>query len=167
MKKPKPRPDIPPRSNENRKRKLFDMMSTEQLATFFAGRKYEGSPKHKQNPHLFGLEPFRGERGDRTLCDAHARFSADDFARLPRLLERAQAASLVGNFVWTVDDNGWIYELAVTNAGQNQYHGYPVRPSEAIAEKVFIRFRDWAALHGSAQDKAAAQVCQSFYGFRP
>ena len=166
MKKLKPRPGIPPRSNENRMRKFFDIMSTEQLTTSLARMKYEGSPKHKQNPHLFGLEPFRGERGDRTLCDAHARFSQDDFARLPRLLERAQAASLVGNFIWTVDDNGWIYELAVTNVGQNQYHGYPVRPSEAIAEKVFIRFRDWAALHGSAQDKAAAQACQSFYGFR-
>jgi hypothetical protein len=166
MKKPKPRPDIPPRSNENRKRRLFDIMSAEQSTTFFAGMKYEGSPKHKQNPHLFGLEPFRGERGDRTLCDAHARFNPDDFARLSRLQECARAASLIGNFIWTVDDNGWIYELAVTNAGQNQYHGYPVWPSEAIAEKVFIRFRHWAALYGSAQDKAAAQACQSFYGFR-
>ena len=30
---------------------------------------YEGSSKHKRHPHLFGLEPFNGERDDATLCD--------------------------------------------------------------------------------------------------
>ncbi len=166
MKKPKPRLDIPPRSNDNRKPKLYEVMDTEALAALFDGMTYEGSSKHKQLPHLFGLEPFRGDRGDRTLCDRHAAFRPSDFARVPRMLARARAASLVGNFIWTVDDNGWIYELAITNAGLNQYHGYPLRPSEAIAEKVFIRFHAWAELHGEVEDVAAARACRNFYGFR-
>lgn len=166
MKKPKPRLDIPPRSNDNLKRKLHEILGANELAALFAGMAYEGSSKHKQNPHLFGLEPFRGDRGDRTLCDTHAGFRPADMARIPGMITRAQAASLVGNFIWTVDDNGWIYEMAVTNIGLKQYHGYPVRPSEAIAEKVFLRFRAWAELHGSPQDVAAAKACQSFYGFR-
>lgn len=167
MKKPKPRIDIPPRSNSNQKRKLHDIKPAAELAALFDGLAYEGSSKHKQNPHLFGLEPFCGDRGDRTLCDAHAKFGLSDRSRIPTLLDRARNASLVGNFVWTIDDNGWIYELAVTNREQKQYHGYPLRPNEAIAEKVFIRFRDWAALSGSEQDQAAARACERFYGFRP
>jgi hypothetical protein len=166
MRKPKPRTEIPPRSSENKKRKLFEVMDTESLKTVFASMRYEGSPKHKRNPHLFGLEPYHGERGDETLCDEHAGFVPSDFGRIPRLLDRAQGASLVGNFIWTVDDNGWIYELTVTNIGLNQHHGYPLRPSEAIAEKVYCRFRTWAMQHGSPADLTAADACQSFYGFR-
>jgi hypothetical protein len=166
MKKPRTRPDIPPRSNDNRKRKLFEIMDSDRMKALFHEFICEGSSKHKQHPHLFGLEPFRGDRGDRTLCDRHAGFNPADISRIPRLLGRAQSASLVGSFMWTVDDNGWIYELAATNSAQNQYHGYPLRPSEAIAEQMFRRFDAWARLHGSSADVAAARACTSFYGFR-
>ncbi len=145
MKKPQPRREVPPRSNENTKRRLYDIMESSQLAALFDGMKYEGSPKHKRHPHLFGLTPFRGERDDRTLCDTHAGFGPDDRARIMRLLGRAQSASLVGNFIWTIDDNGWIYELTVTNISQNQHHGYPLRPGEAITQQVFSRFEAWAS----------------------
>jgi hypothetical protein len=47
------------------------------------------------------------------------------------LLERALGAQLVGSHIWTVDDNGWIYELSVTNVTTNEHHGYPFRSSEA------------------------------------
>jgi len=141
-------------------------MDGDQLAALFDGLVYEGSPKHKLHPHVFGLSPFRGERGDRTLCDRHAGFGPDAMSRIPRLLGRARAASLVGNFLWTIDDNGWVYELAVTNKTLKQYHGYPLRPSDAITEKVFARFRAWATLHGWPIDTAASRACQGFYGFR-
>jgi hypothetical protein len=85
--------------------------------------------------------------------------------RVPALLERALRAQLVGSHMWTVDDNGWIYELAVTNATTNEHHGYPLRPSEAIAEVVFRHFQQWAWENGSESDKAAALACQERYGF--
>ena len=125
---------------------------------------YEGSPKHKRNPTIFGLEPFNGERGDATLCDDHAGFQPTDMTRVDRLITRGLAARLVGTNLWTIDDNGWIYEARITNVDQSTYHAYPVRPTEAIAEPVFQRFAAWAEVGGDALDKRAAQNCAAMYG---
>jgi hypothetical protein len=65
-----------------------------------------------------------------------------------------------------VDDNGWIYELAITNSESGEHHGYPLRPSEAIAETVYRHFQSWALENGSEKDKAAALACRERYGFR-
>jgi hypothetical protein len=45
--------------------------------------------------------------------------------------------------LWTIDDNGWIYELRQTNAGQASYHGYPMAPTNALGRKVIARFESW------------------------
>jgi hypothetical protein len=167
MRRPSPRADLPPRTSDNVKRQLAQGLAAEDVYAQFGATTYGGSSKHKQNPHLFGLEPFRGIRGDRTLCDKHASFRPSDMARIPALLDRALRASLVGSHIWTVDDNGWIYELAITNPATHERHGYPLRPAEAIAEIVFRHFKVWAANGGSASDKAAALACQKLYGFKP
>jgi hypothetical protein len=103
---------------------------------------YKGSSKHKLTPHISGLPPFRGHRGDRTLCSKHASFSSADRKRVPVLLERALGGQLVGSHIWTVDDNGWIYELSVTNVTTHEHHGYPLPSSEAIAELFSVTFRN-------------------------
>jgi hypothetical protein len=86
--------------------------------------------------------------------------------RIRDLVNRARSAKLAGTDIWTIDDNGWIYELALTNETQKEYHGYPVRPPEAIAQKVYERFRAWAFASGTERDKDAARACESLYGFR-
>ena len=47
--------------------------------------------------------------------------------------------------LWTVDDNGWIYEMRITVPGRAQYHGYPILPNDAFARKIISRFIDWAS----------------------
>ena len=87
-------------------------------------------------------------------------------------LVRGIGAGLIGHveragvptIVWTVSDHGWIFEARVTNAGQAKYHGYPVRPSEAIAAMVIARFGEWARADGSDADRRAAQNCLALYG---
>jgi hypothetical protein len=166
MKKPKNRSSLPPRRSDNQKRKLYTGLSADEVRARYGHAFYKGSPKHKLNPHLFGLEPFRGRRGDRTLCDKHSAFSPEDMERVPALMQRALRARLVGSHIWTVDDNGWIYELALTNPANNERHGYPLRPSEAIAETVYRHFQSWALQEGSDADRAAALACRERYGFR-
>ena len=167
MKRPSPRAALPPRTSDNQKRRLAQDLTAEDVYARFGATIYCGSSKHKQNPHLFGLAPFRGIRGDRTLCDKHAAFRPSDMARIPDLLDRALRAGLVGSHMWTIDDNGWIYELSVTNSGTHERHGYPLRPSEAIAEVVFRHFKAWAVGAGSDKDMTAAVACQRLYGFTP
>ncbi len=115
---------------------------------------------------MFGLEPFRGDRGDATLCDYHADFKPADMADIPRLIERGLRARLIGTNLWTVGDSGWIFECCVTNAVKAEYHGYPVRPTEAIGEAVYRRFRAWAEAEGNEVDRRAADNCAALYRFR-
>jgi hypothetical protein len=92
-----------------------------------------------------------GTRGDATFCDLDARFTRGDMARVPELLTRGIFAGLVGDnlnlgdptLLWTVDDNGWIFECRLTIPGRALYHGYPVLNSEAIARDVMARYTEW------------------------
>lgn len=90
---------------------------------------------------------------DRTYCDGHAGFTPVDLSRIPTLLKRGILAGLwreggaadePPDMLWTIDDNGWIYELPITNAGTAQYHGYPLLPSDAFAKQVIEVYSAWA-----------------------
>lgn len=166
MGKPPRRPDVPQRRSDNEKRRLLDLPLDTVIAQLSASAFYVGSSKHKSNPAAFGLPPFLGERGDATLCDTHAGFTPTHMIAVPALLQRGVRAGLIGSRkLWTVADSGWIFEARLTNVVQSEYHGYPVRPSEAIAEPVWQRFSEWAEANGTATEKQAASNCRSLYGF--
>ncbi|MEA3642364.1 MAG: hypothetical protein VBE63_20830 [Lamprobacter sp.] len=108
-------------------------------------------------------------RGDSTLCDTHAGFTKDQLSDLTRLLKRGIQAGLIAastRVIWTISDEGWIFEGRITNAEQHEYHGYPLRPSEPITHAVYQRFLAWAMLHGDAIDQQAAANCRDLYGFK-
>jgi hypothetical protein len=166
MSKPRKRSNIPPRNSDNNKRRLAPEVLPDRIAVLRETVHYEGSPKHKKNPVIFGLEPFRGDRGDATLCDEHASFQPANMAAIPAMIDRGLRAGLIGTNIWAVADDGWIFQGSVTNADQGEYHGYPVRPTEAIAEPVYRRFKAWADAEGNAADKQAAENCAALYRFR-
>jgi hypothetical protein len=167
MKKPPPRPDIPPRSSDNVRRRLLDPVPPALSSELLAKAHYVGSSKHKRNPSVFGLGPYIGPSGDRTLCDEHAGFSVTHMTGIPALLSRGIHAGLIGQrLLWTIADNGWIFEARLTNAETQEYHAYPVRQSEAIARAVFDRYAEWAALPSrDALEVQAASSCRALYGF--
>lgn len=167
MKQPTVRAGLPSRRDNLRPRSLADDPPAAVIAARFAGISYEGSSKHKRTPHLYDLEPFRGERGDATLCDKHAGWRPASSQRIPALLDRAKRAALLGTLIWTVDDNGWVYELQVTNEAQNQHHGYPLLPSDPFAPDVVSKFTAWAALHGTPADRQAATAAKLRYDVTP
>lgn len=168
MKSPGTRSDLPPRQSNNNKRRLLKNPSQDYIAHLQENVTYEGSPKHKQNPRLYGLEPFLGSRGDATLCDRDANFQPEDFAQLNEMIRKGLQAELVGenNIFWVVADSGWIYEARVTNIEQFQYHGYPVRDTEPIAELVYQRFAEWVHRYGDQASRLAVQNCKTLYGFK-
>lgn len=169
MKKPAPRPsDLPGRLSDNNKRRLLERPDPRRIGELITKARYVGSSKHKANPHLYGLPPFSGLRGDATLCDAHGGFLPEHMASIPGMLRRGIQAGLLGKGgeIWTVSDAGWIYECRLTNVTQAEYHGYPVRRSEPIAEQVYQRFALWADANGSRTDQAIADQCKALYGFK-
>ena len=170
MKKPKPRIKLPPRDSDNDGRFLEPYPDPDLLARLKACARYGCYAKHKTAPHAFGLRAYSGPKGDHTRCDEHASFGKAKMATIPRLLQRGIRARLIGpsaRLIWTVGDDGWIFEGRITNVGQDEYHGYPVRPSEAIAEPVYRRFSHWATDEGDNTDQAAAARCRVMYGFQP
>ena len=152
MKKPKKRPLLPARRSNNEKRRLMANPDPIYIGHLQRNITYKGSPKHKKHPHLYSLPPFQGDRGDATLCDRDAGFLPADFASMRRMIHRGLQTGLVGEngIIWSVSDNGWIYEARATNLQQSKYHGYPVRNTETIAERVYRRFRGWAQSDATA-----------------
>jgi hypothetical protein len=139
------------RHSDNEKRRLCEPPPDLEFRRSLAARAhFEGFGKHKLEPRAFGLEPVPfGE--DDTYCDGHAGFSPADVARLPQLLQRGIWAGLIGHnykqgdptLIWTVDDNGWIYEGRITIPSQALYHGYPILPSDAFGKMVIARYTHW------------------------
>ncbi len=169
MKRPVPRSALGSRKSDNDKRRLLENPSRQLVERLLAHVKYDPSAKHKRHPHLYGLDPFRGERGDATLCDVHADFRPDQMATIPQLVRRGIQAGLIGDthrVIWTVADDGWIFEARETNRERREFHGYPVRPNEAIAEPVCLRFLAWAEALGSPLERGVAEACRARYGVR-
>lgn len=166
-----PRPDrrrSRRRRSHNEKRRLMPVPSDHLIEGMLQTVHYEGSSKHKLHPHLFGLEPFNGDRDDATLCD-EADFQPDQMADIPALAQRGIRAGLIGHtarLLWTVADDGWIFEARETNRETAEFHGYPILPEESIARLVFDRFTNWADAHGAPADRAAATACRLRYDFR-
>jgi hypothetical protein len=170
MRKPTSRDLLPTRHSDNDKRRLHPAPDATLIARLATAARYSGSNKHKADPAPWGLPPFVGKRGDETLCDRHAGFAPRQDHSIPRLLRRGIHAGLIGDtqrLLWTIGDDGWIFEGRITNAEQHEYHGYPVRPNEAIAEAVYRRFACWASTQGSHEDRNAAARCRAMYGFAP
>ena len=150
---PPPRRSNADRRSTNVKRRLQEPALGEAALSELAQIiQYEPYAKHKRQPRAFGLDPIPGVSEDATFCDEHAGFTPADMERIPWLLERGVMAGLtsdsmasgVPRLVWTVDDNGWVYEARLTNVGGALYHGYPLLPGDVVATQVLGRFTRWA-----------------------
>jgi len=168
--KPPDRIDLP--RKESVKRNLSPEPPSEAARTHLAGRAwYKGYGKHKRNPYIWDLDPWHGISADRTFCE-DAGFELADKSRIDGLLERGIEAGLFGDLVdqgdptmlWTIDDNGWIYELRLTTASQAEYHGYPMRPSNVFGQKVVARYRAWLETLPSSHHRAEPQLRRALHG---
>lgn len=153
------------RSRNNAKRRLVATVPTIQSRTELSTRvAYGAYSKHKYNPTAYKLTPYAGQDEERTYCDEHANFSKASFGRIPMLLDRGVMLGLwsdqsdgdVPALLWTIDDDGWIFELRITNSGQAQYHGYPVLQADAFARHVLARAREVAFSSGQLPVAQAA-----------
>ena len=166
VKRPPKRTKLPASNSNNDKRRLLPNPDQRCVSQLKQKIWYQGYSKHKRTPHIYGLPPFRGKRGDETLCDRDAGFR--NISAIPQMIQRGLDAGLVGTngMIWALADDGWIFEARVTNRTTMEFHGYPVRPTEAIAEQVHKRFSEWADQSGNQLARQAAARCKTLYGFK-
>ena len=99
--------------------------------------KYTGSPYHKKIPGDFGLLPPATPRQDATLCDNARVFSRK---KATQLLKRGASYGLVDEredkglprIIWSVGDDGTVFEARLENADLGHYHGYPLPGSDSF-----------------------------------
>lgn len=160
------------RTSGNDPRRLSEALPSPKARRTLAGRAtFAPYSKHKKDPSAFGLRPYEGGHEDPSYCDAHAGFTPADVARAPGLLRRGLEAGLFGKVIkkgdpgllWSVDDNGWIYEARVTNPGYAVYHAYPVLPNETIAGKVLMRYADYVIANPLLQLDASLEAARDRY----
>lgn len=129
----------------NPKRKMLDWEGTAadlaNAAALAIKVRYTGNPAHKRNPGDFNLTPPSAPRQNATLCDDAGIFTRAD-AKV--LLEAGASKGLVdgrpsGEFpllIWSVSDDGIVFEAELENATRGEYHGYPMPLSDPFRQEV-------------------------------
>lgn len=88
--------------------------------------RYVGSALHKRNPANYGFYPPVNPRGHKSLCDDVRSIPLQEAQRLFESGIRKGIVSTykqdgIPKYVWSVDEQGEVYEAKLGNDG---YHGY-------------------------------------------
>jgi hypothetical protein len=123
-------------------RRIRSTPLTDEELALLAKAAYEGSPLHKKNPGNFRLTPPAAPRPDKTLCD-EAGVNTMELAS--ELFQRAVARGLVSDAttssgfpkqIWVVDEKDRVFEAMYGGSRDGRYHGYPIRRSDPLFQKV-------------------------------
>jgi hypothetical protein len=131
------------RVRDETKRSIREAPLTAAQRDFLAAHaRYEGSPLHKKEPHNFDLTPPSSPREDKTLCDEAGIFDkkvAFDLFRLAvevGLVSETEKAAGFPSQIWVVDADGRVFELMYGGSVVGRYHGYPIRRSNPLFNKI-------------------------------
>ena len=132
----------------NPKRKLYADPDGEMCSRIARAVGYGGNPEHKRNPGDFGLEPpsAHHKQPTKSLCDTVEIFERKTALRLLKKGARRGMFSrqFRGDFpqnIWSVTDQGEVLEAQLENRELGTYHGYPMEPTDPLAETILERWQ--------------------------
>ena len=107
--------------------------------------RYTGNPAHKRDPGDFNLTPPAASRKNATLCDDAGVFKHREAIRL---LKDGAKNGLVdsrsdGEFpllIWSVRQDGVVFEAELENCVRGDYHGYPMPLRDPFRTEVLQAF---------------------------
>ena len=130
------------RSGDNPKRRIIssNLLSDDEREGLAARVRYVGSGHHKRNPADYGLDRT-SPRPTKSLCDADKSVLLDEAQRLLREgIIRAMVSQLGSDgfpkYVWSVADDGKVYEAKTHPNTSGQYHGYPLEGEDDMCSYV-------------------------------
>lgn len=131
------------KSREETERSIRDQPLTDAQRAFLRDHaRYEGSPLHKKDPNNFGLIPPTSPRQEKTLCDEAGAFDkqvAVDLFALAIDVDLVSSKDKVEGFpaqMWVVDAEGRVFELIYGGSRLGRYHGYPIRRSNPLFDRI-------------------------------
>lgn len=122
------------------------ILSVNERRALSAKAVYTGNPQHKRAPGDYGLTPPTQPRPGKTLCDGARQISkAEATALLKRgLLKGMFSQCELGHWpqnIWSVSDEGEIFEAQLENREMGAYHGYPVPEDDDFRRMIQ---QEWA-----------------------
>jgi len=131
------------KTREETERAIREVLLTDaQRAFLHEQAQYEGSPLHKKEPNNFGLTPPASPRPDKTLCDEAGIFDKEIAIELFHqaidvgLVSAKDKATGFPAQMWVIDQNGRVFELIYGGSRTGRYHGYPIRRSNPLFDKI-------------------------------
>jgi hypothetical protein len=107
------------------------MLSTEERCALAARASYGGNPEHKRSPGDYGLIPPASPRPGKTLCDGTRNIPKEEATDLlvggllKGMCSQCNSETFPKN-IWSVSENGEVFEAQLENQVEGIYHGYPV-----------------------------------------
>lgn len=127
----------------NPKRRLLPRgsLTADELAQLAERARYGGNPEHKRAPGDFGLTPPAAPNPKKTWCDSAGVFRrAVAEALLRQGLERGLISQRwAGDWpqnVWSVADDGHVFEAQLENPEVGSYHGYPMPAVDPLRDEI-------------------------------
>lgn len=134
------------RRRTNPKRRLHPSPLRERLEELEQSVSYGGHPHHKRSPGDFGLTPPASPRPNKSLCDGVGIFQRAEATQ--HLLEGIKRGAISADadqgfprHIWSLTEDGRVLEARCDNFAIGQYHGYPLEPSDPMAELVIQRWK--------------------------
>jgi len=133
-----------PRQSANPKRRIAPPQSLDasQQESLLASARYVGSALHKHTPSDYGFHPPTNPRPHKSLCDdlrplPYPEARALFVAAIRKGMVSTHREGDLPKYVWSVDDQGEVYEAKIGNDG---YHGYRLdRESEGAMRSLVLR----------------------------
>lgn len=132
-----------PRSGFNPKRRIapLDALSLEERQALSTRVSYGGNPEHKRSPGDYGLTPPASPRPGKTLCDGTRNIPKEEATRLlvngliKGMFSPCNAEQWPQN-IWSLSNNGEIFEAELENCIRGVYHGYPMPKNDFFRSVV-------------------------------
>lgn len=134
------------RQSNNPKRRIAPTgsLDEQEVERLVAESRYVGSALHKQLPGNYGFHPPVNPRPHKSLCDDIRSIQLEEARRLFESgIRRGMVSTCrqgdLPKYVWSVDDQGEVYEAKIGNDG---YHGYRLNEENETAMRKIV-LQEW------------------------
>lgn len=133
---------MPKRTSNNPKRRVVpvELVSAEDVLRLSESARYVGSGHHKRNPADYGFERTN-PRPTKSICDMTGLvpLALAQSLMLAGIRKKMVSAILddgFPKFIWSVTDNGQVYESKTHHNTPGQYHGYPLEKDDDMHDYI-------------------------------